>query len=68
MGRITPNRIQRVGRELMQKHPTEFTSKFPDNKIAVNKLVVTQTKKLRNLLAGFITRKVKNKREIKLTA
>lgn len=68
MGRITPNRIQRVGRELMEKYPSKFNAKFEDNKKAVDVTTVTQTKKVRNLLAGYITRKIKNKKEIRLTS
>jgi len=66
MGRITQTRIQRLGRELIQKYPKKFNVDFGDNKTNVNKLAEIQTKKLRNQLAGFITRKVKNKKEIKL--
>tara|TARA_Y100000310_G_C20615162_1_gene780239 strand:+ start:641 stop:844 length:204 start_codon:yes stop_codon:yes gene_type:complete len=66
MGRITPTQIQRLGKELITKYPKEFTKNFEDNKKQVDKFAEIQTKKLRNRLAGFITRSVKNKKEIKL--
>jgi len=66
MGRITQTRIQRLGHELIQKYPKTFNKSFEDNKKQVNELACIQTNKLRNQLAGFITRKVKNKKEIKL--
>ncbi len=66
MGRITPTRIQRLGKELIEKYPSKFGKEFDKNKKAVDQLAEIQTKKLRNVLAGFITRKVKNKQELKL--
>tara|TARA_Y100000310_G_C20141475_1_gene560486 strand:+ start:256 stop:459 length:204 start_codon:yes stop_codon:yes gene_type:complete len=66
MGRITPTHIQRLGRELIQKYPKKFGLDFDKNKRQVDDVAVIQTNKLRNRLAGFITRKVKNKIEIKL--
>ena len=66
MGRITPTQIQRLGKELITKYPKEFAKNFEDNKKQVDKFAEIQTKKLRNRLAGFITRSVKNKKEIKL--
>ena len=66
MGRITPTHIQRLGRELIQKYPKKFGTDFDKNKKQVDDVAVIQTNKLRNRLAGFITRKVKNKIEIKL--
>lgn len=66
MGRITPTHIQRLGRELIQKNPKKFSKDFEHNKKKVNELAEIQTNKLRNRLAGFITRKIKNEKEIKL--
>jgi len=66
MGRITPTQIQRIGKELIHKYPKKFGIDFDKNKKQVDELAEIQTKKLRNRLAGFITRKVKNKKEIKL--
>lgn len=66
MGRITPTHIQRLGKELIEKYPDKFNKDFKDNKKRVNELAEIQTRKLRNRLAGYITRKIKNKKEIKL--
>lgn len=66
MGRITPTQIQRIGNELIERHPKKFSKDFDDNKKKVDKLAEIQTKKMRNRLAGYITRKIKTKKEIKL--
>ena len=66
MGRITQTRVQRLGMTLIQTYPKKFNANFDNNKKSVNTLAEVQTKKLRNQLAGFITRKIKNKKEIKL--
>ena len=66
MGRITPTQIQRLGNELIERHPKKFSKEFDNNKKKVSMLAVIQTKKMRNRLAGYITRKIKTKKEIKL--
>lgn len=65
MGRTTPTNIKRAGKELMEKYKT-FTKNFDENKKFVDAGAEVQTKKLRNRIAGYITRKIKNYKEIKL--
>jgi len=43
----------------MDTHKDQFTAKFEENKIKVAELTDIRTKKLRNLIAGLITKKVK---------
>jgi small subunit ribosomal protein S17e len=56
MGKVRIDTVKRVSRELIRKYPDRFTGEFESDKHAVNELVVTQSKRLRNRIAGYITR------------
>ena len=59
MGRIKTQLIKRVSNELINLHREELKESFEDNKIAVDKLADVPSKKLRNSIAGYITRLLK---------
>lgn len=59
MGRIRTGFVKRVAEKLMNLYKGQFSSKFEDNKKLVSERAVVPTKKLRNLIAGYITKKVK---------
>ena len=63
MGRIKTQFIKRTSQELMSKHEEKFGEKFEHNKKAVSALTDVKSKKVRNIIAGYITRLVKNKEE-----
>lgn len=63
MGRIKTQFIKRTSQELVRKHETLFGSEFEANKRTVASLTDVQSKKVRNIIAGYITRLVKNKTE-----
>ena len=65
MGNIRPSNIKRVARELVDRYDDMFNGDFDHNKVVVSKLADIKTKRVRNLLAGYVTRywKVKHKRE-----
>jgi len=65
MGRIKTLPIKRITHKLMELHGNEFTDTYEKNKEIVNKLVLTPSKKLRNAIAGYITRLVKKSKEPK---
>ena len=65
MGRIKTLPIKRMTHKLMELHGNEFTDTYEKNKEIVNKLVSTPSKKLRNAIAGYITRLVKKSKEPK---
>jgi len=54
MGRVKTKNIKRVGKQLMEDYPDEFTEEFAENKVKVNELTSVQTKPLRNKIAGYI--------------
>ncbi len=59
MGRIKTKQVKRITGELMQSYTDEFTTEFEANKKIVNKYVDARSKKLVNMIAGFVTRKKK---------
>ncbi len=56
MGRIKTRLIKSKTKELLQLHGDKFTSDFTQNKEITGQYVVVQSKKLRNIIAGYMTR------------
>ena len=56
MGRIKTTLIKRKTKELWKKHGEQFTPDFPQNKMITTKYVKVSSKKLRNIIAGYMTR------------
>jgi small subunit ribosomal protein S17e len=48
--------VKRIARELVKRYPDKFTTDFEDNKKLVESLVNISSTKLRNRIAGYITR------------
>jgi small subunit ribosomal protein S17e len=65
MGRIKTVQVKRASRQLMSLHGSEFTESYEKNKEIVNKLIITQSKKLRNIITGYVTRLVKQSKQPK---
>lgn len=55
MGRIKTKLVKRIGRELIDLHGNEFSESFEHNKLKVTELTDTTSKKLRNVIAGYVT-------------
>ena len=64
MGRIKTKLIKRVTKKLMQEHPSDFKEDFRENKLLVDKSLDILSKKLRNSIAGYVTRIVKSKKDV----
>ena len=56
MGRIKTQLIKRITKDLFKKHSEEFKTTFEENKQLVEKFADIPSKKLRNIIAGYITR------------
>jgi small subunit ribosomal protein S17e len=56
LGKVRTETVKRVSRELLRRFPDRFTGDFEADKAAVNQLVSTQSKRLRNRIAGYVTR------------
>ena len=63
MGRIKLQLTKRTTRKLMEKHKEEFKENFEENKKKVNEFTSVSNKKLRNTVAGYITKLMKKKEE-----
>tara|TARA_Y100000310_G_C20394679_1_gene674507 strand:+ start:328 stop:558 length:231 start_codon:yes stop_codon:yes gene_type:complete len=62
MGRIKTTLVKRTGRQLNSKTPESFSKEFEENKKALGNTL--PSKRMRNMVAGFITRFNKNKKTI----
>ncbi len=59
---IKPTYIKAMGLELLQHHSQKFSNNFEENKQAVTEATSVVSKRVRNRIAGFITRKVNTRR------
>ncbi|WP_297981465.1 30S ribosomal protein S17e [uncultured Methanobrevibacter sp.] len=59
MGNIRTSFVKRISKELIDTHAGKFTTDFEENKILVAEYSTVSTKHLRNKIAGYITRLVK---------
>jgi small subunit ribosomal protein S17e len=62
MGRIRTQLIKRTTNKLVKEHPDQFSGDFNANKEAVNKFIRVGSTKLRNAIAGYITKIIKIKK------
>ncbi len=63
MGRIKTKLVKRTGKILLKKNPDKFTSSFEANKKSLVDVADIPSKKLRNVVAGYITRLVKEEQK-----
>lgn len=59
MGRIKTTQVKRTGRKLVGMYTNRFSSDFTQNKKEVNETATISSKKLRNIIAGYVTRLTK---------
>ncbi|WP_425600941.1 30S ribosomal protein S17e [Haloterrigena alkaliphila] len=50
-----------IGDSLVEQHPSTFTDDFEENKVRVEQLTSVEAKRVRNRIAGYITRKMKER-------
>ncbi|MBI2662291.1 30S ribosomal protein S17e [Candidatus Woesearchaeota archaeon] len=56
MGRIKTTYLKRKTKELFKTHGDKVTADFSQNKEVTNKFTKLHSKKLRNIIAGYVTR------------
>jgi len=56
VGRIKTRLLKAKTHEIMERHGPKFDKDFEKNKAIVNESVQVQSKKLRNIIAGYATR------------
>jgi len=61
MGRIKTRLVKAITHQLLEKYTDSFNTNYEDNKIRVAELTDIKSKKLRNIIAGYVTRMVKAK-------
>lgn len=62
MGRIKTARVKRVTLELYRARQDSFKPTFDENKKLVDKYAKVGSKKMRNVIAGYVTRLKNSKR------
>ncbi len=64
MGRVKTRKVKVLAREIMERFPERVSADFELNKLLVGEVLSGQvSKKLRNQVAGYITRLVKKELE-----
>jgi small subunit ribosomal protein S17e len=64
MGRIKTQLVKRTTLGLYNEHRERFKKDFEENKTIVAELLDFPSKKIRNTVAGYLTRLVKTEKEI----
>lgn len=59
---IKPSYIKSLGTDLVSKQRANFTNSFEENKQQLEKSAVIESKRVRNRVAGYITRKINTKK------
>ena len=65
MGKAIPKGIKQRANALLSERPELFSKDFEANKKAIDSLGIPMFKTTRNLIAGFIVRKIKQKEKEK---
>ena len=61
MGRIKTKLVKGMAKKLVKLHGQEFTPEFGKNKELVSKYTTVESTKMRNIIAGYTARLVKQK-------
>jgi small subunit ribosomal protein S17e len=62
LGRIKPKILKGFTKEMMEKHGDKLDTDFEKNKEVLKKYVDVQSKKLRNVIAGYAARLKKSEK------
>ena len=66
IGRIKTVLVKRVSKQLVKEHMDEFSVDFNENKEVLKKYAIIKSPKLRNVIAGYVSRLVKQNKEGKV--
>jgi small subunit ribosomal protein S17e len=58
LGNVRSEKVKKIARELVRRYRSRFTADFEENKKTVETLINTPSKRLRNEIAGYVTRLV----------
>ncbi|MDD1671503.1 MAG: 30S ribosomal protein S17e [Methanomicrobiales archaeon] len=60
---IKPTYIKTLGKDLISKYGSKFTTDFEANKQTVAQVTIMESKPVRNRVAGYVTRKMNFKQK-----
>lgn len=55
------DRTRRISETILQRHPEAFSSDYEQNKKALEELALVPSKQLRNHIAGYIAKRLKER-------
>ncbi|MBI2675375.1 MAG: 30S ribosomal protein S17e [Candidatus Aenigmarchaeota archaeon] len=64
MGSIKATAIKVLTNEIFSKNKGKFSEKFDENKKALGEVLQIRSKRVRNSIAGYITRLAKNSKKV----
>ena len=59
MGRIKTVAVKSLGNELIKEHGSKFSTDFEKNKKVLSEIKDIESKRVRNILVGYITRRMR---------
>ena len=65
IGRIKTIMVKRITKQLVKEHGEEFSEDYKKNKEVLQKYIIIKPGKIRNVIAGYATRLVKQSKEEK---
>jgi len=63
MGRIRTGFVKRAAEKILKNNRDQFNLNFKENKIKVQEFAEIPSKKLKNLIAGYITHRIKTSKD-----
>ena len=57
------DKTRRLSEMILERHPEAFSSDYEKNKTALNELALIPSKQLRNHIAGYIAKSLKEEKE-----
>jgi small subunit ribosomal protein S17e len=61
MGRIKSTAIKNLARDILEEHGDKFSTDFEKNKKLIEGIRSIESKKIKNVVAGYITKEIKRK-------
>ena len=63
MGRIKSIAIKNLAREIIEEHASRFSTDFEKNKKIIDEIRKIESKYIRNVVAGYITKEMERKKK-----
>ncbi|MBX5327303.1 MAG: 30S ribosomal protein S17e [Candidatus Bathyarchaeia archaeon] len=56
MGKVRPEQVKKIARELVRRYPDYFSTNFEENKKTISRLARIYSPRMKNRIAGYVTR------------